>query len=229
MLFFRQLQHLLPDGRAWRLTIESTLRQFFEGLSEVHRSTREFVDRVHEDRLPTTTRYPEMWEEQFGLVATASDIDRRAQLESAWQATGGQSPWYLQDIVRKAGFDVYIHEWWVPGSMPRVPRNPRDYTDDPLLGTVQCGEPLAQCGEPTAQCNSFLANEVGYIVNKNLTDVAPPAIPNDPLKWPYFVYWGGETFPALADVPAARREEFERLILKLCPTNDWLVTLINYV
>lgn len=229
MLFFRQLQHLLPTGAAWRVVIDKTLRKFFEGLAAVHESARDFADRVHEDLIPQTSRSIDLWERQFGLVAPASDVDRRLQVDGAWQATGGQSPRYLQDVVRSAGFDVYIHEWWVPGSMPRTLRNPRDYTEDPLFGTVQCGEALAQCGEPTAQCNRFLANEIGYLVNKNLTDVAPPAIPNDATKWPYFVYWGGATFGTAASVPAVRRAEFERLLLKICPANNWIVTIVNYV
>jgi hypothetical protein len=230
-LYLRQLQHLLPTGIAWRTTIVAkTLRKLMEAFAAVFQSAREFIDLVHADRFPTTTRDLASWEYQFGLVASATDEDRRLSLAGAWAAQGGQSPRYLQDTVQAAGFDVYIHEWWEPPNVdPRTPRDPRTYTTQPLIGTTQCGESLAQCGESLAQCNRFLANEPGYLVNLNLADVAPPPVPADPATWRYFIYWGGETFPDTADVPADRRAEFERLILKLSPANNWLVTLVNYV
>jgi hypothetical protein len=131
--------------------------------------------------------------------------------------------------VRAAGFDVYLHEWWEPNSDPRVVRDPRNYTLIPLVGTVQCGEPLAQCGEPYQECNRFLVNDPGYLVNRDLTRRAPPPVPSDAYSWRYFLYWGGAVFGTKANVPAARRDEFERLLLKLCPAQQWLVTYVDYV
>jgi hypothetical protein len=228
-LYLRLLQHLLPTGLAWRTTTTKTLRSFLDGLSATFQSAREFVDLVHNDRLPAYTRELAEWEAQFGLEAQALEADRRTALASAWQAQGGQSPRYLQDTVRAAGFDVYLHEWWEPpNEAPRTPRNPRTYTEL-LTGTTQCGNVDAQCGEIEAQCNRFSASYAGYLVNKNLTDVAPPPIPNDIAVWPYFIYWGAATFPDHATVPAARREEFEALLLKICPTHLWIVTLVDYV
>ncbi len=54
-------------------------------------------------------------------------------------------------------------------------------------------------------------------------------IPTDPAFWPYFLYIGGENFPDVADVPLDRKEEFEDLCLKICPAQQWLGLLINYV
>lgn len=229
-LYLRLLQHLLPDGLAWRTTIiGKALRKFLDGLSTSFESARDYIDLVYTDRLPTSTRALDEWEAQFGLTAASTDAARRLALASAWSAQGGQSPRYLQDTVRAAGFDVYLHEWWVPPNVdPRTARDPRTYTTQPLIGTVQCGEPLAQCGEPTALCNRFLANEPGYLVNRNLTNEAPPPVPDDPATWPYFLYWGGETFPNPAVIPASRRAEFEQLILRICPAHLWLVTLVEY-
>jgi hypothetical protein len=36
-------------------------------------------------------------------------------------------------------------------------------------------------------------------------------------------------FGTTANVPAERREEFERLLLSKCPAQQWLVTIVNYV
>lgn len=249
-VFFRIFQHLLPDGLATRIRDgqkawayghghkwgEQGLKwgstaggrpidRFFRALTSPFARAREFVDGIYLDLFSETTRELDRWEHQFGLIRAAAESDRRSNISAAWQATGGQSPRYLQDIMQAAGFDIYIHQWWTTGA----PYDPRDHTTDPLFGTVQCGEPLAQCGETTAFCNNFLANEPGYLVNRNLLNVAPPAIPSDPDKWRYFLYWGAATFPNKAQIPAARRLEFERLLLKLCPTRQWLVTLVDYV
>lgn len=227
-LFLRIFQHLLPDAVAWRLKTGKKLTEFFGGLSGAPSDARDFVDRVHLDLFPDTTRALPEWEEQFGLVASGVEGARRLNLDAAWKATGGQSPRYLQDVVRAAGFDVYVHEWWVPETDPRQVRDPRDHTNVPLFGTVQCGEPLAQCGETTAQANRFLANEPRYLVNLNLTPVAPPAIPDDQSLWPFFVYFGAETFGEDAEIVVTRRAEFERLLLRICPAHLWIVTMVTY-
>ena len=237
MVFFRVFQHLLPDALAWRLVTQKQLRALFEGLSEEPANIRTAFDLVYEDRFPATTRALEEWEDEFGLPGAGTEAERRLQLDAEWKAQGGQSPRYLQDTVRAAGFDVYLHEWWEPGTMPRVARNPHDYTVQPLIGTVQCTPveldgplctPRFLDGAPQPQCNRWLVNEPGYIVNLNLTPSAPPPIPDNPAVYPYFLYWCGETFGDPAEVPAARRADFERLLLKICPAQQWLVTIVNY-
>jgi hypothetical protein len=252
-LFFRIFQHLLPDSLAWRIRKKAAswtygdgslwgapgllwggtddgrhIDRFFHGLAEFFTEPRLYIDLVLLDLYPSTTRELTEWEYQFGLTMAAVEGDRRLNVDSAWKARGGQSPRYLQDVVRAAGFDVYIHEWWSSGPAPYIARDPRDYTNVPTFGTVQCDEPLALCGEPDALCNNFLANEPGYLVNSNLTPYAPPPVPSDPTKWPFFIYWGGQTFGDVVFLDPARRQEFERLILKLCPAHCWLVTLVDY-
>jgi hypothetical protein len=244
MLFFRIFSHLLPRSQAWRVTVEKTLRKFFLGLAEEPEVAKQFADQVFEDLLPATTRIHALneWEKQFGLALTdtsvpADVVTGRLLLAAEWQATGGQSPSYVQGVLQAAGFDLYVHDWWSSGP-PYVARDPRDYTNQPLVGTYQCtGEPLAplpsqpQCSAFASQpqCNRWLANEVKYLVNKDLTRRAPPPIPDDEDKWPYFFYVGAETFPELAIIPSARRSEFERLILKLRPLHVWIVTRVAYV
>ncbi len=53
-------------------------------------------------------------------------------------------------------------------------------------------------------------------------------IPNDVTKFPFFLYIGGENFPDQATIPQARRDEFEDLCLKICPTEQWLGILVTY-
>ena len=83
-----------------------------------------------------------------------------------------------------------------------------------------CGEAVAEAGEDVALCGNYVAfRDVlrNYIV------------PNDPSKWPYFLYIGGETFGELAQVDPKRRDEFEALCLKICPAQQWLGILVEYV
>jgi hypothetical protein len=249
--FFSLFKHLLPRGEAWKITIDKTLRRFFLGLSEQPQETRDYVDKVYLDLFPGTARSStdtgiapeersgalEEWERQFGL--TPPDLtdftSRRAAVDAEWKAIGGQSPGYIQGILQAAGFDVYVHEWWSSGP-PYVARDPRLYTALPLIGLYQCtgdafigpDQPACSALASQPQCTDFLINDVHYLVNKDLTHRAPPRVPDDPTKWPYFIYVGGVTFPDEAIVDVARRDEFERLLLKLRPTHNWIVTLISY-
>lgn len=229
MSLARTLLLLLPTGRSWRSATASRLRAYLTGLAGEGDAVREQADLALDDLYPSTTRELAMWEDRFGVVSTGSDSVRRQRLAAEWRATGGQSPDYLQDVVQAAGFPLYIHEWWSSGPGPYVARDPRDYTTQPLIGTVQCGEALAECGEPDALCNAFLANEPGYFVNLALTSAAPPPVPSDSSTWPFFVYWGGETFDDRVEIDETRRGELERLLRQLNPGHLWIVTLIDYV
>lgn len=243
MLFFRQLQHLLPRGAAWSTTIDKTLRRFFLGLSEQPQATKDFVDQVYLDLFPETTRELNEWERQFGLTLsdpTLPDSDpaiiaARLALAAEWRATGGQSPSYIQGVLRTAGYDVYVHDWWSSGP-PYVARDPRDYTEQPQVGSFQCtGQEFRYASQPQCsnlssqpQCNDWLANEVYYLVNKDLTRRAPPPVPSDPNTFPYWFYIGGETFGDHATVDITRRAEFERLVLKLRPLHLWVGVLVDF-
>lgn len=264
-------KHLLPSGRAWRITTNKMLRSFIDGLRGAPEDAREFIDNVYLDIFPATTRRLDEYENQFGLpAAVLTEQQRRDRLDAAWKATGGQSPRYIQDTLQGAGFPVYVHEWWVPdplhptggsvnGDSVPVARDPFAYLWDGVSERqfIGCGHNLAMCGGDVAFANS--QNEPpGYpLVNKVLIassgsigagyaqmycggDLAACGasvvaynrkqyvIPADPTKYPHFLYIGGETFPDLATIPGSRREEFEDLCLKICPTEKWLGMLVDY-
>lgn len=272
MDFLRLYQHLLPDGRAWRTTVDKQLRQFFTGLSDAPSDAKDAADSVWLDLLPETTDKISDWERQFGLPSNVvAESDQRLRLAATWRSlVGGQSPRYIQDTLQAAGFDVYAHEWWEPSTPPTsgafgnpTPRNPllwlrREFTKVDLL--VECGEVGAQCGESFADAGNSLEPRGYPLVNK-IFETVPDLItlcgevgaqcgeveascgnflvfkeqvkeyivPNDPTKWPYFLYIGGETFGTLAQVDPKRRDEFEALCLKICPAQQWLGILVEYV
>lgn len=272
MDFLSVIKHLLPNAKAWRITLDKQLRQFFEGLSGTGSGVKTFLDGVWLDIFPQTTRELDAWELQFGLLPRGlTDQQRRDRLDATWKALGGQSPRYIQDTLQAAGFNVYVHEWWEPipgrpsgGSINNdvtpIPRNPLTYLDDGTGGSpwlmfdgaadAQDGDPISQDGSTLAPVGYPLVNKIlepdvgiigdgspsmidggalaqdgGSIISFNLVQYT---IPNDPTKWPYFLYIGGATFPEQASVPQSRRDEFEDLCLKICPTEQWLGILVSY-
>lgn len=178
-LFFRIFQHLLPNARAWRITIDKQLRQFFDGLTGIGTDSRAFFDEIWRDIDPQTTREIPAWETQFGLPDTGlTEQQRRDRLDAAWKALGGQDPRYIQDTLQDNGFNVFVHDWWAPGTEPApgvklcvTPRNPqtvlrREFTG--VVSGVDCGEALAACGEAFAEAGNS-TEPLGYpLVNKIL-------------------------------------------------------------
>lgn len=235
-------KHLLPTGRAWTLTVEKTLRKFFEALAPETEKPREFADDIFLDIFPATTRNLSEWEQQFGLFNNKlSDAQRRARLAAAWRDVGGQSPAYIQAQLQANGFNVFIHEWWEPGTEPAVNvhgtptvRNPNSVLNPQYTLTVpgvDCGEALAACGEEFAECGNYTGG-VGYpLVNKFVydSDIIGYTVPSDATKWPFFMYVGGPNFGDIAEVPAIRRFEFEALLLKIRPAHLWIGVIVRYV
>lgn len=237
---FNLFKGLLPRAaKAWNITVDKRLRQFFQGLSAgAADPVVEEFDGVWDDFDPQTTTKLLEWEDQFNLpLGTLTEQERRDRLEGAWSAVGGQDPRYIEDTFRNAGFDVYVHQWWVPGTEPpvgvqgqAVPRNPQI-----LLGTIiagiECGEVLAECGEPEAECgNTFVPAGYALVNGSNLEEAGIIyTVPSDPALWPFFFYVGGQSFPDQAQVPQSRRAEFEELILKIKPRHLWVGVLVEYV
>lgn len=258
-MFLRVFQHLLPKAKAWQLTIDKQLRQFFDGLTEpLGDDAKEFADLVFDDIDPQKTRELDAWETQFALMDTGlTEQERRDRLDATWQALGGQDPRYIEDTLRAAGFDVYIHEWW-SDTVPTA-RNPLLVLNDglnPLQYIANCGAQKANCGGVEAICGATIQPAGFPLVNKILVALMPVVcgaqgancgnsgaicgateteytpkryiVPSDVDKWPFFLYIGGQTYPGIATVPTSRKNEFETLCLKICPTQQWLGMLIQY-
>lgn len=102
---------------------------------------------------------------------------------------------------------------------------PAGYALVNILETIQplytglAGEPWMEAGEPDAEAGAF---DIFEWIRHNYR------VPSDPDAWRFFAYIGGPDFPGQANVPAARRKEFEAAALKLCPARLWLGLLVNY-
>mgnify|MGYP000604450951 CR=1 FL=1 len=239
------IKHLLPNGRAWSLTINKALRRFFNGLTGVSSDYKDFNDKVLLDIFPETTRQLSEWEAQFALPNVGlTESARRARLAGAWQSQGGQTVGYIQKTLQDAGFDVYVHEFsptfppaganYCPGIyVPTIVLDPTSTDPVPPLGyalpngtvqttqTLTClaGEDHMEAGEELAEAGEF----EGYEEEKT-----PHQIPATVAEWPYFLYIGAEIFGDLAPIPSDRRAEFEALALQIKPAQHWLGMLVEY-
>lgn len=175
-------KHLLPNARAWRITIDKTLRSFFEGLTWLPADVKTFFDTVFDDIDPQKTNQLDLWENQFALRNSGlTEQERRDRLDATWKALGGQDPRYIQDTLQDSGFDVYVHEWWEPivgrpnggsidGDVTPVARNPFTYLDDGTSGArflmvdggsdSQDGDPVSQDGGTDAPSGYPLVNKI---------------------------------------------------------------------
>jgi hypothetical protein len=172
MIFFRIFQHLLPNAKAWRLTITKNLRRFFEGLTDIGGDSKQFIDEIWEDIFPETTRELSKWESQFGLSNTVIDEqERRDRLDAAWKALGGQDPTYIQETLQAAGFNVFIHEWWeLPRTEPPTVHNPLDFLNDgtaPTRYVMVDGAVESNDGNPEANDGASLDPTGFALVNKD--------------------------------------------------------------
>ena len=234
--FLNIFKHLLPNALAWKLTPDKFLRKFFTGLanSDIATGVKAFFDNIFSDIDPQQTRELAAWETQFGLPNTGqTEQERRDRLEAAWKAVGGQDPRYIQDTLQAAGFDVYVHEWWLPGSEPAIDSPAAATPRDPTLvlggGTifylVECNEAVAECGEALAEAGERTTPPGYVLVNKDGTVYSVSVVP---AEWPYYLYIGGAVYPDTAIVDPKRKDEFEDLCLKICPAQQHLVILIEY-
>lgn len=253
--WLRIFQHLLPNAKAWRITADKQLRRLFEALSATALDVQTFFDNVFFDVYPRATRQLDAYEDQFSLAGNGTTAQRRDILRAAWRATGGQSPWYIQDQLRGAGFDVYVHEWFVPRDInygdelgatelgvmelgglaaisgEPVVRDPNSYLAN--LGTVtydgQTGRPRTQTGRPGVQTGRKSDSRGYALINRTgAGDYEGFNIPTDPDTFGFFWYVGGENFPDKANINIGRRGEFERLLLQIAPAHYWIGVLVNY-
>ena len=179
------IKHLLPTARAWRITVNSTLKRFLSAFNIIDVEIKNYCDLAWLDIFPSSTRALLRWEKIFGLKNTiTNEQQRRDRLTATWRALGGQSPYYIQNTLQDSGFPVFVHEWWEIGSVhcgePSVQCGEPSalcsggYLQQSTL-LVQCGEPLIQCGEAIAQCGNSSTKLFRPAINPN-TVLAPDNI-----------------------------------------------------
>ena len=118
-------------------------------------------------------------------------------------------------------------------------RNPLLLLGETSRLAARAGEPFMRAGNSNAVAgylrtfNGFpLPNKVlrtTFTGGQFITDFRSWEISNSPATFPFYLYFGAETFGQVAQVPASRRDEFEELLLKVTPAQQWLGLFVEYV
>ena len=83
---FRVILHLLPRSKAFRMTIDKTLRRFFLGLAGFFERGKSKSESAWLDLFPSTTNRLTDWERQFNLRDSGlTESQRRSRLDAAWK------------------------------------------------------------------------------------------------------------------------------------------------
>lgn len=194
-------------------------RKFFEGLSDLPADIRDHIAGIIGDAFPRYTDRLADWSIQMGSPTTMT----REALEAEQEADGAQSPGEFQHILQAAGFPVFVHEWWEPGSEPPVLRVPETYIAIPParvltndISTVQ-----KRYRHQFGTRSQFKSNGSVRFGTYNGYQFYTKSYPNpttDAERTNYF-YVCGETFPDPVSIDFAVFPELERLIYKYKPAH----------
>jgi hypothetical protein len=249
---------LLPKANAFLIFIQKKLTQFLEGLTNVPDDFKKYINHIFLDIFPQSTRQLDLWKNQFGLIFfPPGENEQRETIDGEWKAQGGQGPDYIQQVLRDAGFEVYVHENNPPvdpdiflNAIPimvcggfnayagRVDAfagktggellvNSPIYTNRTEIESV-AGNVNMSCGNVLAVCRYFKR----MILTEKIYTIT-----DDPDYWSYFFFIGGLATRDVdhklltienALIPSERENEFKRLILKLKPGQSWVGLIITY-
>ncbi len=234
-------EFLLGTGRAWKLRIGSFIRDFFDALFEsALLPVQEFANQqLWDDLDPQKTEKITQWEQQFGVQFSAdTEQARRDRIAAEWINVEEATAPNIQEVLRAAGFDVYVYtpwdgvdvldpnDWLGVGYDPTLPPAPIGYivgalqTERVFASTMEAGNaPTAEAGNaPTAE-----AGNAGFVYVPIF-----PTLPPDPDTWFQILYISSDVFTTRAQIPTARREEFETLCRKIIPGSVWFGLIVEY-
>lgn len=161
-----------------------------------------------------------LWEYRLGLITNESLPlqDRRdailRKMSRGRNVPARQGKDYIENQLRIAGFDVYVHENTIPYQTP----------DDIVAGSSN----IAQHGGSTQHGigSQHGATPVQLIAN-SMTPGESFSVGSENLWATFFI--GGSVLGDSAIIPANREVEFRELVLKLKPAHLIAYTFINFV
>lgn len=231
---FRQvIDSLLPPGNLWVPEPYGDLDRLLDGIAACSQNTVDFLSKLAKVRDPLLTPFLSDLEQDFGILPD-SNIDeaiRRIRLfvVKTANSSDGTGEW-LQDALRRAGFNVYVHV----NDPPVDPASLLQFDTGVIFG-----EPGNEFGESPDQ---FVAVGDGELLVNGPLYVDQTLIhfptPTDPSYFPLIFFIGGPatrnvdgelTSMEWAQVPVNRKNEFIRLIIKYKPMIVWAGLKIEYV
>jgi len=207
---------LLPEGYIWEIAPDEDLDNLFEGLSDNSEELALFLAALGFLRSPEYTPILSDLEKEYGVQYNASltEQERRERLLAVKTARSGFGADFMQEKLREAGFDLFVHinnppvdpglflfeaynifcndqvyafcgnENAVSGGLDGELVVNQDFFKETLPYEVLCNSDQAFSGNEDALC--------GQIDNDGVIRVPVEyTIPADPGYWPLFFFVGG--------------------------------------
>jgi hypothetical protein len=222
----RFLRMCLPTSNIFSVVVSRAYTSFMSAISQVLKTYHDHVGARFTDIIPSETTRSDDWSDQFGFVKTLST----SRLEAEWKQSAGQSPNFIQQKLWNAGHtNLYIHEWWIPGSNPVAARNPIPYINNYQPNNLyvnpvqQIYEDLPQCGD-YYQCGDDLqcGDSEGFKYEEKI--YSHPDIADE---YPFYFYVCGEIFGDVVTLSGDDLEDVKRIIYKYKPTQQRCVLMNN--
>jgi hypothetical protein len=229
-IFSGLARQLYPTGRVWYMKRNGVFDNLHKAIN------RSFIRVLEDSQLTIDSSFPDntnfsdndasLWEYRLGLpVNPLLSLDLRKQAILRKMAypknqKARQHPSFIQNQLRLAGFDVYVHENRFFEGGEWVYKSPDEI--------IALSLSLATHGGGTQHGGGA---QHGYT---NFDIIANFAIQNETYSigtgnlWATF-YIGGLNLGDVANVPENRLIEFKELVLKLKPAHLATFTFINYI
>lgn len=228
------IRHLFPRSGFWAFVIDRMLSRLVRGMQDFYDEAQAFIGSVLLENWAETLSDPHAELRALGLadgwIEHLTDERKRTILIALRRKSTGTSRDRLQTLLRECGFNVYVHEWFEPGTGPDwVERDPTEHVVHGRYGRTRCGMPAARCGVESARCDRFLVSYPNYITNDLLLAAmtTQPGILPEHARGVFYV--GGQTFPNMANVPLLDRQLLYWLLLRYKRAPRWALLLINFI
>lgn len=231
MSFFEALKALLPHGKAWFFSQDSTAEKFFKGLATLPDHLRSEMDGVYLDLFPDTTHATAEWEKQFAVQFAQEQYGdtNRGILSALWVSNaGGQSAQYLQMLLQRVDERIKVIE-------NNPVKNPRDANS---VMAALCGQRIMMTGYKKARCAFRVGDETFEPTVIRNDQETTYDIPVDTKYWDqYFFVCRNVVRNSLGEIIYCQklqmdsrwRQYVEYLILKTKPAQTGALIFIEWV
>lgn len=225
------VRQLYPSGRAFRLPQNGIWHRLHRALNislaQAYTNATAILYAILPDNSSFTADDATDWEVRLGMISNpnVSLADRKLAILRKMNHPGKilarQNYRYLQAQLQAAGFDVYVYE-------NRTPDGMGGYTTlNPITVSGGVGVFIRRFGMyrfGMFRFGPYYRNIIANYIDE-ATDWQFDIGSN--LRSTFFI--GGNTLGTFADVPAARKDEFRQLILRIKPVQTIGYLLVNYV
>lgn len=222
---------LMPTGRAFKGSDGGYLRTLNNALSMGEAKTIRDADATLAAILPDNADFTAQdatdWERRLGLITNEAVAleDRKLAIKRKLCHPGNiparQHYLYLENQLRAAGFDVYVHEnRFDDGSGGLETRDPLTVSGGAGGAQVQHGDIQHGDAQHGGYWTDLIANSVDRSRDANFN------VGNN-MRFTFFI--GGATVGDYAQVDADREQEFRQLVLRIKPAHTVAYLFIVYV